>query len=637
VEASINKYRIFWFSILIANCFLSKAQLSNQGIYYNDSSVYDVSSYSINLQVANNSKYISGYTVISSAVVNKVLDRFYIELSNSLIVDSLFIDTHKLTSYHSGGWVKALVMNPIEVNKSFNCTIYYHGTVASRGTFGGMDTASFYSSKILYTLSEPFDASDFFPCKQVLPDKADSVFVTLTVPKGQVAASNGILKTKTEMPGNRMKYCWETRYPIAYYLIAFAVSDYKEYSYYINDEQFGDSILFQNYTMNDPDYLLIQKENIDKTVRILKLFEQLTGVPYPFRKEKYGHAVAPIGGGMENQTITILQNFNFDLVAHELGHSWFGDLVTCSDWQNIWINEGFASYMEFLAIENIFPDRRKKWLSEAFTFSLAEPEGSVYVPEDEKWNESRIFSSHLSYKKGALILHMLRKKVNNDSVFFKIFKTYLNSFAFSNASAEDFKNKAKEVTGKNLDVFFNQWFYGKGYPKINVEWGVNKNLMTISYSQTGSDNSVPMFDCDLYINVKFYKGNDSLINLHLTSERNIFILNFPSKISYIEVNPDFGLLADIQVSPPIFYHINDSSKQICTFPNPFKDSVTLTFYNILNSYIIELFDINGKLLGKWENKNSSFTIKTESLHQGEYILTVTSNTGNKVSFKVLKQ
>jgi aminopeptidase N len=637
VKVSINIYRIFWFSLLIANCFLSSAQLSNQSTYYKDSSEYDVTFYSINLQVADNSKYINGFTIISSVTVNKALNRFYIELSDSLVVDSLFIDSAKMPGYHGEGWVKVLINNPIGINKHFTCIIYYHGTGTSISSFGGMDTTSFYSSKILYTLSEPFNSFDFFPCKQILPDKADSVFVTLTVPKGQVAVSNGILKSKVEMPGNKIKYCWETRYPVAYYLIAFAVSDYKEYSYYITDEQFGDSILFQNYIMNDPDYLYIQKENIERTEKILKLFERLTGVPYPFRKEKYGHAIAPIGGGMENQTITILQDFKFDLVAHELGHSWFGDLVTCSDWQNIWINEGFASYMEFLAIENIYPDLRKKWLSDAFTSSLAEPKGSVYVPEDEKWNETRIFSSHLSYKKGAMIIHMLRKKINNDSVFFTILKTYLNSFAFSNASADDFKNKSREVTGSDFEIFFNQWFYGKGFPKINVEWGVNKNMLTVNCSQTGTDNSVPLFDCDLFIHVKFFKGSDSLVNLHLTSETNTFILSFPSKISYIEVNPDFSLLADIQVTPPIYFLIDDSSKQICIFPNPFKDSVKLTFQNILTSYTIELFDINGEILGKWENKSSSFSIKTESLHQGEYILNVTSRTGNKVSFKILKQ
>jgi hypothetical protein len=291
--------------------------------------------------------------------------------------------------------------------------------------------------------------------------------------------------------------------------------------------------------------------------------------------------------------------------------------------------------MEYLAIENLFPNRKNKWLSDALTFALAQPKGSVYVPVDEKWNESRIFSSQLSYKKGAMIIHMIRKKVNNDSLFFKIFKTYLTAFAFSNASAEDFKNKAEELTGLNLDVFFNQWFYGKGYPKINIEWGVNNNMLSVSCSQAGTDNSLPLFDCDLYLKVNFVKGSDSLVRLHLTSENNIFIMNFPSNISFIEANTDFSLIADVEITPPHLF--NDSSKQICTFPNPFKDSVTLTFQNIVSTYTIELFDMNGKIIGRWQNKNAVFTINTMSFHQGLYIIKVTSGSGNTVTFKVIKQ
>src|SRR4030042_2366906 len=125
-----------------------------------------------------------------------------------------------------------------------------------------------------------------------------------------------------------------------------------DYSIYSRPEEAEEPVLVQNFIYNDSASLSANRELIDNTAAMIELFSDLFTV-YPFKDEKYGHCVAPMGGGMEHQTMTSLSGFNFDLVSHELAHQWFGDLVTCSTWQDIWINEGFASYSEYIAIDSL--------------------------------------------------------------------------------------------------------------------------------------------------------------------------------------------------------------------------------------------------------------------------------------------
>ncbi len=342
--SSFRYFKTILFLILLLLHQVIKSQIEKEPEFYEDSSSYDVTFYWLNLNLSDNSKYISGNTSIVAKATNTNLSRFYIELSDTLSVDSIMINNINQSFYHKNGWIKTVLNNAIDKDKYFTAKIFYHGQGTSSNPLGGFNIDSVQPSTVLSVLAEPFSSSVVFPCKQYLTDKADSVFVYITVPNGQVVASNGLLKRKVVEPGNKITYQWESRYPIAYYLIAFGISDYKEYSYKFYDENYGDSIFFQNFVYSSPTFLNSVKSEIDMTVDVIKYYEQVTNVAFPFRKEKYGHVTAPIGGGMENQTMTMLSSFNTDLVSHELAHSWFGDLVTCSSWQDIWINEGFATY-----------------------------------------------------------------------------------------------------------------------------------------------------------------------------------------------------------------------------------------------------------------------------------------------------
>ena len=254
----MRKLRFILFLFLIISTKLYSQTLNDSVYsYYTDSSAYDAKYYSIELNAGTNNLYISGHTTILAQNTNKPLTKFFIQLNSSLTVDSVTIDGQKCAFTHYQHWIKANPTLSISPNKLFRVTVYYKGYSATYSDFGGLSISSYNSKKILYTLSEPYSSLDFFACKQLLTDKADSVQITLNVPKGFVGIANGTLIKKSDKPDNYTSYTWKTSYPIAYYLIAIAISDYKEYSYRFANTK-GDSILFRNYYYNTPDFI---KEN----------------------------------------------------------------------------------------------------------------------------------------------------------------------------------------------------------------------------------------------------------------------------------------------------------------------------------------------------------------------------------------
>jgi len=468
------------------------------------------------------STFVSGNVTIGATTLIDKLDTFAIELIPELAIDSAFLNGHKV---NKPARAADNVLFPITLIKKkgthFTVKIYYHGVSPSGGFFSGITTAYnvTWKKEATWTLSEPFAAKTWFPVKEDLKDKADSAWIFLTVSSKYMAGSEGVLTNITNLPNGKRRYEWKTRYPIDYYLLSYAVADYRDFSFYAHPTNpAGDSVLVQNYIYNSDAYLNQHRKQIKETAKLIDLYVKLFG-PYPFRKEKYGQSLTELGGGMEHQTMTTLGGFGFDLVAHELGHMWFGDNVTCADWSDIWVNEGFATYADYLANEYIKGDSIASiFISRAQNNAMSLPGGSVYIPPNEIYmgNEWRIFNGRLSYDKGASILHMLRHEINNDTIFFRILKTYQTKFAGGVATGDDFNTIVNNITGKNYTWFFKQWYYGEGYPVYSIEWYDSANVLHLTSIQTTSTANPGFFKMWMDYKIEFKDGRDTLVRLQQT-------------------------------------------------------------------------------------------------------------------------
>jgi aminopeptidase N len=586
---------------------------------------YDVKFYFLDLNVENNTIAISGNVTFNASVVTNVLDTFAFELIDELYIDSIKVNGIGENYFRNNDEVFVPLDFPLPVNDNFISQIFYHGSPPTGDFFSGVSTEydSTWQKNVTWTLSEPFNAREWWPTKQILTDKADSVWVFLTTSSENKAGSIGILRNIVPLTGNKIRYEWKSKYPIDYYLISFAVADYQDYSIYAYPSNLlNDSILIQNYIYDTPECLTFNKQGMDGTKEMLELYSTLLGL-YPFHEEKYGHCLAGLSGGMEHQTMTTLGGFHFDLVAHELAHMWFGDNVTCSNWSDIWINEGFATYCDFLALEMIAGDPWPEiWKNNVHSFVLSEPDGSVYVPEEDVTydNVERIFDSRLTYWKGALIINMIRFEIQNDDLFFQVLKNFQIEFADSTASAIDFINLLNETTGKNFNEFFQQWYYGEGYPIFSFSWKQQDSQFVINSVQTTSKpESIPLFNTKLPCKLFFNDGTDSTLVLNQQTNADFFSFPVEKTIDSIQIDPERWILKKIESI--IGIQETDIVSNFLFFPNPVNDQLFISSaQNDIKE--VSISDLYGNNLIMIEVKQPSCMLDLSGLSPGVYFLQI---------------
>ena len=596
---------------------------------------YDVKWYNIELEATDTNSFIKGYSQIYLECTKESIDTVVLELSSSLVVDSTLVNSQFNTFIFKNDLLFIPLSSPLNPGKKALITTYYSGTPTTNNIMDGVFSKNDPNTlmPVTYTLTEPFSAKLWFPCKQVLEDKADSVSVSIITNKSLKAGSNGLLKEVIALDNNKVKYVWKSNYPTAYYLISFAVSDYTEYNLYAHPANYEDSILVQNYIYNIPNHLENNKSNIDATADMLEYFSDIFTL-YPFHNEKYGHCQAAFGGGMEHQTMTTIIDFRFFLVAHELAHQWFGDNVTCASWQDIWVNEGFASYSEYLATEKLLsPTDAKNWMENNNFRALQATDGSIYVPFEEINDENRIFSYELSYKKGAAILHMLRFELNNDELFFDILREYQTRFKDSVAVGDDFLNVVNELSGENFNYFFDQWYYGEGFPIYDINWTQENDSLYIYSKQTSSSAEFQFYKSSLEFVVNYSNKNDTIRVLQdETSE--VFSVPIPGQVISLKFDPNLWLLK--KISPN-----SNLNKQILPdnyfdyHPNPFNEEINISFNYPGRENVIELYSIDGKLIYKKTTRAGTEKINMRGKGNGAYIMVI-SNNGKRFHKKVLK-
>ncbi|WP_118975566.1 M1 family aminopeptidase [Taibaiella koreensis] len=601
---------------------------------------YDVRYVKLDVVLDNLSPQLSGNAYTRAVVRDAPLEHYVFELSDGYTIDSLRLNGAMLPVATAGSLREVSLPSTLPPGALLEVLVYYHGQPAAGAGFfsAGIRTevSPEWHQSITYTLSEPYFARDWWPVKQSLADKIDSSDVWITVPESLKAGSNGKLEQITVLPGGRSRFEWKSRYPIDYYLISVAVGPYTDYSYYMHFDGSTDSMLVQNYIYSDTGAFTSYKPGMDATAEMVRYFSGLFG-RYPFWKEKYGHCTTPLGGGMEHQTMTTLNNFGTSLVAHELGHQWFGDHVTCASWADIWLNEGMATYLDYL-----FRSHAEGAVSGAAIMSALHdqarsiPDGSVYCADTTA--TGRIFSYQLSYCKGAVIAHTLRYVFDNDSLFFAMLKGYQEQYAYGTAGTEQIKAVAASFLGRNLDTFFTQWIYGQGYPVYQARWNQVGDQVLVHLEQAGSaPASVALFRTPLPIRI-YGSGGDTIVRADNRQPAETFAFTWNRPVDSIALDPEHHVLLrtdSIRRDHSLLSLQGFDTSLYLVYPNPTADSWLLE--GIPTGCRLVLYDIAGKRLWQGTNGNSTaIRIGAGTLSRGLYLLKVNNEGAVKQTLKLLR-
>lgn len=582
---------------------------------------YDLKFYHLNLNVERNSAFISGNVMSRAKVVVASLDSFAFVLHQNHTIDSVYVNGAKRIFVRQDSLVKATTGTPILLNTIFDAIVYYKGTCPSSGgaAIGNGYTAATsgsWGNEVTFSLSESLVAYEWFPCKQDLTDKIDSSWVFATTDSANMVGSNGLLKNVVSL-GLKKRYEWKSRYPIDYYLISVSTAKYRQYNFYAKPQYLApDSIFIQNFIYDNAIYnpaWNTQKTALNKMKQTIELQCKLFGM-YPFFKEKYGHCMAPLGGGMEHQTMTTLGFFEFELDAHELGHQWWGDNVTCKSWKDIFVNEGWASYSEYLSdqyLPAISGVSAATNMTNAHNNVMSQAGGSCFFTNADTVNASRIFDSRLTYDKGSALIHMLRYTINNDSTFFNAIRGFQNTYKFNVASVIDFKNYMQTFTSINLTQFFNQWFYGEGYPTFDVKYNqVGTNLLLQSNQTQSFPSSVPLFITDVDYKISRVAKADTVIRLNHGVATENYTIALTGSVTSVFVDPANWILNKV-IGPTKDVNLGtilgveeQSMATIFVGPNPTSDFINIYLYQTEKAFI-EITDLTGKLI-------TSQAIKTEA-------------------------
>jgi aminopeptidase N len=531
--------------------------------------------------------YIDG-KITTYFIPNGSISNIQFDLSVSLTVDSIVHNNAAIPFSHAFNILDGTFASALPGSVMDSVSVYYHGAPDTSIRGFHLDVHGPNNDPVMWTLSEPYGAMNWWPCKQNLLDKIDSVDILVTAPLWYEVASNGVLVNDVTFAVQR-QWTWKHRHPIPAYLVAFAVSNYVVYSDFVYDN--GDTVEVVNYVY--PEDSAWAAASTPDVILQMHLFDSLFGM-YPFAGEKYGHAQCQFGGGMEHTTITFIGGFWYELFAHELAHHWFGDQVTCASWEDIWLNEGFATYLTGLCYENYAPTQYwYPWLSGEMSYVTSQADGSVWV--DDTTVASRIFDPRLSYAKGAMVLHQLRWVIG-DSAWFAGVNNYLNDVAhsFSFATTADFQLHMEAASGQNLQWYFDDWFYGEGFPTYTITWSQDTNdIVSVVVQQSQSHPSVSFYELPIPL---YFKNatSDTLIRVqHTVSGQSFTIpLSFAADSlifdPYIRIITDSAMASNVPepVLPVTFSLFPNPTSDVLMFESPIKGICTVKMYDMQGKLVL---------------------------------------------------
>lgn len=595
---------------------------------------YDLTYQRMDVELDPAQYHISG-SVTSHFKPKENLSSIYFDLTKALTVSEVHYHGQSLNFQQlNSNELKIDFQNTLNANVLDSLTIHYSGAPST-------DNQAFSTSyqngiPVLYTLSEPYGAKDWFPTKQSLNDKIDEFDFKITTPAQYDVAANGKLMSEIMLPNNKKLTFWRTKYPTTAYLIALSITQFEK----LEDTMGNPPFPFVNYVYNSTANNANLMERINWTKQAMLLFEEHFG-PYPFRDEKYGHMEFSFSGVcMEHQTMSSMSSWGKYVIAHELGHQWFGDKLTCKSWNDIWLNEGFASFSEHLVHEKLLLTHEEflSYLRAKLNYITSQPGGSTYVSDNDLNNIGVIFSGRLSYTKGAYILRMM-KWILGDDVFYQAVREYQDrpELAYNYVSTDEFKASILESTGVDFTEFLNDWLYGQGYPTYMIEWNQSSDnqYVTFNVNQSQSHPSVDFFEMPLPIKLTGTNGEEVFLRLDNTTQNQDFTEQVNFEIANVELNYEYQIIeknstvtkntnlnVDIPAPTPI-------DEELGIFDIPAGDDITVRGLKEPADY--KIYYTTGQLVkqGKCE-PNQAILVK--DLTPGTYIFSILGE-----NFKLIKK
>jgi aminopeptidase N len=575
----------------------------------------------LHVYVSVNSPSLRGDVHYSAVILDAELDMFEFN-SYWLQVDSAFVD-----------WLPVAITPPgipedetffINLPEEFSVgdtvfiSIFYRRT-ESQNAPERQDTREGYyyfpagmqkwgqtaQKTIGYTMSQPNDARAWFPTIDI-PSNKSTLTLRITVDQPSNVIANGTKESTVNNPDGSVTHTFHHDYPIPPYLTAFTVGNYNEYvTFYEADD--GRSIPVASYlfqedgTWADPANSLM--------VGMLGMFEEMFG-SYPF--ERYGMiAIEPfLYGGMEHQTVSAMRRslfLNERVIAHELAHQWWGNMVTCESWSDIWLNEGFASFSEILYEETVNGSIAARQALNAFAQSYFFEDTAVrYALYDPPPN--RLFGTAI-YRKGAWVLHMLRKTLGDQS-FFAALREYGERHRYATATTASLQQTFEEISGQPLDWFFDQWVYQSGYPvyTLNVyikekeEDGTVPVSLTLRQLQT---NALPAFTGNVTFAFRFGDG-DTTVTFWNSERTQEFLLSLPDFPDTVLFDPDLSILhryEGVTVVDENESQIPETVVLYQNYPNPFNAVTVIQFSLPERMHVrLRITDFLGRLVAEPVNE-----------------------------------
>lgn len=602
--------------------FDTKSLVAEADWYPVEDTTYDVHFYHINVEIAVDSIWMSGEVkfLISSKIDD--FNSLLVDLDQSFAIESISSPVADYT--FNNNVIQLNLENTYNTGDTLSFIIKYSGMPQMPGGYKGLRYETHDGNEpIIASLSTPYLAHSWWPCKDGTSDKADSIYVDISVKDTLIsglpllALSNGLL-VNTSTNGVMKKYEWHHHYPIVPYYVMVAISNYTQFQQIYDD---GENTFPIDYYVFES-HLEEALEGTADMPDAIAFFSDIFG-PYPFRDEKYGMTQLGYYGAIENQTNTIINSMSLDwwnTSVHELAHMWFADNITCENWHHGWVNEGFASYAEALYHENVNGiDAYHDYVQE-FLFKSG---GTLYL-EDVSDPFYGVFQN-IIYDKGAYVLHMLRG-VLGDEVFFDCIYEYATKedFEYGWANTEDFQAVCEEISGEDLEYFFNQWIYQESYPKYRYNFINAMGHTEVALQQSQGILGWPeVFTMPVPIFIHFEDGSDTTIKVFNDEIEAHYVFDFEKEVVDVDIDPEKWILRDVTFDDDISVGLNDvENSGFAIYPNPSQGSFTIQFDNqeLQEEYQVKIFDSNGKLIVELNSRSSS--IELESLTRGVYFVKV---------------